>query len=258
MPLATTSPSIHESDIDLRESPQPAHESPDPLDIITPADDDSELNPSPPHRHAETVQPSSPPPQLFERTDTTVTAEREHSEPPEIAEISGTPRDSEHLKPSEVVERSEPEVEIESDVPAAVSISDPVEGEMSADDRLEIVQKDDTSIRSLSEPPIVHAMRSPSPIEGATISAACTPKTDPFVTGPDGEHITLSSSTVELHFAEVSGLLEGIEDEGKEDIQVDEDLPEDTLVKQDDEMETEQDGHEAASPVESSRRDRKL
>jgi len=117
LPLATTSPSIHESDIDLRESPQPAHESPDPLDIITPADDDSELNPSPPHRHAETVQPSSPPPQLFERTDTTVAAEREHSEPPEIAEISGSPGDSEHLKPSEVVERSEVEGELQSDEP---------------------------------------------------------------------------------------------------------------------------------------------
>jgi len=243
------------------ESPQLPHESPDPLDIITPAEDEGELKPFPTHKRAEAVPPSSSPIQPLESPDSAVSAESEQSnvtEPPQIAEVDEARGSLEHLMPSEVVERSEPEVEIESDVPAAVSISDPVEGEMSADDRLEIVQKDDTSIRSLSEPPIVHAMRSPSPIEGATISAACTPKTDPFVTGPDGEHITLSSSTVELHFAEVSGLLEGIEDEGKEDIQVDEDLPEDTLVKQDDEMETEQDGHEAASPVESSRRDRKL
>lgn len=199
MPLATTSPSIHESDIDLRESPQPAHESPDPLDIITPADDDSELNPSPPHRHAETVQPSSPPPQLFERTDTTVTAEREHSEPPEIAEISGTPRDSEHLKPSEVVERSEVEGELQSDEPVTISISNPPEGEALKDDGSPMVWKDDLSVRTLSEPPVVvHSVGSPLPLNGAT-SAASTPKIGTHVAEPEGGSIIVSSSLAERH-----------------------------------------------------------
>ncbi|KAH9965952.1 hypothetical protein BC827DRAFT_1181226 [Russula dissimulans] len=219
------------------ESPQLRHESPDPLDIITPAEDEGE--PFSTHKRADAVQPSSSPTQPLESPDSAVSAESEQSnvtEPPEIAEVDGARGSLEHLMPSEVVERSETEVDIESDVPAAVSISDPAEGEISADDRSAIVQKDDTSIRSLSGPPIVHAVRSPSPLEGATISAACTAKTSPFVTEPNA-----------------SGLLEV-----KEDMQLDENLPEETFVKQEDEMEIEQDGHEAASPVaESSRHDHK-
>jgi hypothetical protein len=220
----TTPPSTHESDIeppvalqlsplpspidtdyvdDLPGSPQTPHESPDPLDIITPAEDDAELKPSPTPRRAETVQPPSSPPQILERTDNTVPAERKDSniaEPPEIAEISGPSGVVEHLKPSEVVELSNTEGELHLDVPVAASISNPLEGETSKEEDSQIAWKDDTSIRTLSETPAVnHDAGSPLPLDGATTSAPCTPKTDTHMTERDGRFIIVSTSKAELH-----------------------------------------------------------
>lgn len=173
---------------DLHGSPQTPHESPDPLDIITPAEDDDELKPSLTPRRTETVQPTSSPPQLLESTDSTVLAERKDSnisEPPEIAEISGPPGVLEHIKPSEVVERSDAEGELQLDEPVATS--NPLEGETSKEDDSQIAWKDDMSIRTLSETPvIIHDVGSPLPLGGATTSAPGTPKTDTHMTERDG------------------------------------------------------------------------
>src|SRR5712672_760968 len=92
VPRETTPPSTHEGDIEpsigpklspvaspvgtdyvdehigLSGSPQLLHDSPDPLDIITPAEDDSEREPSPTLEHPEVVQPPSPS-QPFEGSD---------------------------------------------------------------------------------------------------------------------------------------------------------------------------------------------
>lgn len=227
MPRATTSPSTHESDIeppaalqlsplpspigtdyvdehiDIRGSPPPPHESPDPLDIITPAEDDSEVKPPPTHRRAETAQPSSSPPRLFERTDGVVAAERKDSniaEPPEIAEISGSPGILEHVEPSEVEECSEAEGELQSDEPVSISQSNPLEGETSKEDDSPTVWKDDMSIRTLSETPVIaHSVGSPLPLDVETTSAACTPQIGANTTGPEGGFILVPSSVAELH-----------------------------------------------------------
>jgi hypothetical protein len=270
---ATTPPSTHEGDIppsiapnlspvpspvgtdyvdehiDLHGSPQLPHESPDPLDIITPAEEDSERDPSPTHERPEVIQSSSPS-QPFESSDGAMSAEPEHSsiaEPPEMAE-------DQHLEPSEVVERSEAEVEIESDEPAAVSNSNPVEGETSAEDKSDMVWKDDASTRLMSEPSVVHAVGSPLSFGDTTTSVACTLETGTRKTEPDGGHSSLSSNAAELRLAEATGMFE-VEDK----IQLDESRPEETQVKQDDEMEIERENsHEAASPVaEQSRHNRK-
>jgi hypothetical protein len=181
--------------MDLSGSPQTPHESPDPLDIITPAEDDDELKPSATPRRTETVQPTLSPPQLLESTDNTVLAERKDSniaEPPEIAEISGPPGVLEHIKPSEVVERSDTEGELRLDEPVATS--NPLEGETSKEDDLQkIAWKDDISIRTLSEMPVViHDVGSPLPLGGATTSAPGTPKTDTHMTERDGRSIIVS------------------------------------------------------------------
>jgi hypothetical protein len=159
-----------------------------------------------------------------------------------------------HLEPSEVVEQSEAEVEIESDGPPAVSNSNPVEGETSAEDRSDMVWKDDVSTRPISEPSVVHAVGSPLSLGDTTNSVACTLKTDTRKTESEGGLGTLPSSAAELRLSEPTGAFEETEK-----IQLDESQPEETQVKQDDEMEMEQENdREAASPVaEQSRRDRK-
>ena len=176
--------------MDLPGSPQTPHESPDPLDIITPAEDDDDLKPSPTPRRMETVQPLLSPPQLFEKTDSTVLEERKDSdlaEPPEIAEISGPPGVLEHIKPSDAVERSDAEVEHPLDEPVATSISNPLEGETSKEDDSQTTSKDNMSIRTLSETPVVICdVGSPLPLDGATTSAPGTPKTDTHMTERDG------------------------------------------------------------------------
>jgi hypothetical protein len=179
-----------------------------------------------------------------------MSAEPEHSsiaEPLEIAE-------DQHLGPSEVVERSEAEVEIESDEPAPVSNSNPAEGETYAEDRSEMVWKGDVSTRPMSEPSVVHVVGSPLSLGDTTTSVACTLKTGTRKTESEGGLPTLASSAAELHIAEPTEVFEE-----KERIQLDESQPEGTQVKQDDEMEIEQEnGHDAASPVaEQPRRDRK-
>lgn len=270
LPRATTPPSTHEGDIppsiapklspvpslvgtdyvdehiDLG-SPQLRHESPDPLDIITPAEEDSERDPSPTREHPEGMQSSSPS-QPFESSDGTVSAEPEHSSVVELPEMADVYEDQ-PLETSEIMERSEAEVEIESDEPAAVSISNPVEGETSVEDRPDMTRKEDASIRPMSEPSVVQAVGSPLSLGGTTTSIECTRKTE-----SEGEPSTLSSSAAELHPAEATGMVE-VKEEG----QPDESRPDETQVKQDDEMEIEhENGHEAASPVaEQSRRDRK-
>ena len=182
--------------MDLPGSPQTPHESPDPLDIITPAEDDDELKPSPTPRHMETVQTPSSPPQLFDRTDSRVPVEQKDSniaKPPEVAEISGPPEVLEHIKPSEVVERSDAEGEVQLDEPVATSISNPLEGETSKEDESQIAWKDDMSIRTLSETPvIIDDMGSPLPLDGATTSAPGTPKIDTDTTERDGKSIIVS------------------------------------------------------------------
>ncbi|KAH9999858.1 hypothetical protein BJV77DRAFT_975101 [Russula vinacea] len=246
LPRATTPPSTHEGDIppsiapklspvpslvgtdyvdehiDLG-SPQLRHESPDPLDIITPAEEDRYAIPS----------PSQP----FESSDGTVSAEPEHSSVVELPEMADVYEDQ-PLETSEIMERSEAEVEIESDEPAAVSISNPVEGETSVEDRPDMTRKEDASIRPMSEPSVVQAVGSPLSLGGTTTSIDCTRKTE---------------SEAELHPAEATGMVE-VKEEG----QLDESRPDETQVKQDDEMEIEhENGHEAVSPVaEQSRRDR--
>ena len=188
--------------IDLRGSPPPPHESPDPLDIITPAEDDSELKSPSTHTHPETTQSSSSPPQLPETAGDAVAAELKDSniaEPPEIAEISGSPGVLEHVKPSEVDERSEAEGELQSDEPVSISQSNPLEGEMSKEDDSPTVWKDDISIRTLSETPVVaHPVGSPLPLDVETTSAACTPQIDANTTGPEGGFIHVPSSVAEL------------------------------------------------------------
>jgi hypothetical protein len=190
--------------MDLPGSPQTPHESPDPLDIITPAEDEDELKPSPTPRRTETVQPPSSPPQLFERADSTVLAERKDSdtaESLEIAEISGSPGVLEHIKPSEVVESSDAEGELQLDEPTAMSISkNPLEGETSKEDDSQIAWRDDMSIRTLSETPVViHDVGSPLPLDGAITSAPGTPKTDTHMTERDGMSIIVSRSEAEPH-----------------------------------------------------------
>ncbi|KAI0304121.1 hypothetical protein BC826DRAFT_981631 [Russula brevipes] len=221
--------------IDLPESP-PLHDSPDPLDIITPAEDDGE--PSLIHKRAEAVKSSSPS-RHFQSSDSVGSAEPRDSsiaEPPVISEVYEAAESLEHLKPSEVVECSEAEVESVSDLPGTPSLSRPVESEQSGEDGQEIVWKDDISTRSPSVPAVVvHAVESPLPLEGAIPSAASTSKTRSHTSEPE----------------EASGM--------KEEIEVNEDQPEETRVKQEDEMEVEQeDGHEAASTVaEQPRHDHK-
>jgi bromodomain-containing protein 8 len=235
--------------IDLPGSPPPPHESPDPLDIITPAEEDSERDPSPTPEPPEDIQPSSPS-QPFESSDGAVSAEPERSsisEPPETAEVNED--QLLEVEPLEVVERSEAEDEIESDEPAAVSNSDPVEGETSLEDKSDMVG---VSIRPISEPSVVHAMGSPLPLGGTTTSVEC--KIGARKTEPEGGFGTLLLSTAKLHLAEAIEMVEV-----KEEIPLDESQPEETQVTTDGNMEIEQEkGHEAASPVaEQSRRDRK-
>lgn len=222
LPPSTTPPSTHESDVgppvalqlsplpspigtdyvdehmDLPGSPQTPHESPDPLDIITPAEDDDELKPPPTPRRTETVQPASFPPQPLESIDNTVLAERMDSntaEPPEIAELSGPPGVLEHIKPSEVVERSDAEGELQLDEPVATP--NPPEGETSKEDDSQIAWKDDMSIRTLSETRVVvHDMGSPLPLGGATTSAPGTPKSDTHMMERDGRSIIVSRATL--------------------------------------------------------------
>ena len=235
--------------IDLHGSPTLPHESPDPLDIITPAEEDSERDPSPTPEPPEAIQLSSPS-QPFESSDGAVSMDPERSsisEPPEMAEVY-----EDRLlepEPSEVVERSEAEDEIESDEPAAVSNSNPVKGETSLEDKSDMVG---ASIRPMSEPSVVHAVGSPLSLGGTTTSVAC--ETSTRKTESEGGLGTLSLSAAELHLAEAIGMVEV-----KEELQLDESQPEETQVKQDGDMEIEQEnGHEAASPVaEQSRRDRK-
>lgn len=236
--------------IDRHGSPPLPHESPDPLDIITPAEEDSEREPSPTPEPPEAIQPSSPS-QPFESSDGAVSAEPEHlsiSESPEVAEVF----EDQHLElePSEAEERPETEVEIEIDEPAAVPNSNPVEGETSSEDKSDMVWKDGVSIRPMSEPSAIHPVGSPLSLEA--MSVAC--KTSARQTKSEGELDTLSSSAAESRLAEATGMFEV-----KEEIQSDESQIEKTQVKQDDDMEIEQENsHEAASPVaEQSRHDRK-
>jgi hypothetical protein len=208
LPRDTTPPSIHEGDIelsnvpklspvaspvgtdyvdehiDLPGSPQLPHDSPDPLDIITPAEDDSEREPSPTHERLEVVQLPSPS-QPFEGSDGAVSAEPDHSsiaEPPEIAEV----HEDQLVEPSEVVERSEAEVELESDGRAPVSNSNPMEGETSTEDRSDMAWKDDVSMRHISEPPVDHPVKPPQSLEDTTISVTNTLKTDTPKTESEG------------------------------------------------------------------------
>ncbi|KAI9508926.1 hypothetical protein F5148DRAFT_1191471 [Russula earlei] len=216
-----------------RSSPRPRHESPDPLDLITPAEDDGELESLPTHKRAEAVRPSSSPACPLEGSDRAVSVESKHSnipEPTKIVEVHQVRETLERLMTSELVECPEAKDKIGSDKPTVVSTSNPVEGEMSTEDGSQMLQKDDVSVHSLFEPTIVvQAVQSRLPLEGATTSVACTPETGPYVTRLEGEYTTKRK------------------------------FPEDTQLKQDDEMETEQeDGHEAASPdAEPSRRDHK-
>jgi hypothetical protein len=238
--------------IDLPGSPQLPHDSPDPLDIITPAEDDSERESSPTHDRPEVVQPPSPS-QPFEGSDGAVSAEPEDSniaEPPEIADV----HEDQLVEPSEVVERSEAEVEVESDGRAPVSNSNPMESEASTEDRSDMVWKDDVSMRHISEPPVDHAVEPPQSFEDATTSVTNTFKTDTPKTESEGRCGTFSSSEAESHLAEATEMVEV-----KEEIQPDESRPEGTQVKQDDEMDIEQkNAPKAVSPAaEQSRRDRK-
>jgi hypothetical protein len=276
LPRDTTPPSTHEGDIepsiapklppvaspvgtdyvdehtDLPGSPQLLHDSPDPLDIITPAEDDSERESSPTHERPEVVQPPSPS-QPFEGSDGAISAEHAHSsiaEPPDIAEI----HEDQLVESSEVVERSEAEIELLSDGRVTVSDSNPVEGETSTEDRLDMAWKDDISMRHISEPPVDHAVEPPPSSEDTTTSVANTLKTDTPKTESEGGRGTFSSSEADSHLAEVTGTVEV-----KEEIQPDESQSEEIQVKQDDEMDSEQKSvPKAASPVaEQSRRDRK-
>lgn len=238
--------------IDLPGSPQLPHDSPDPLDIITPAEDDSEREPSPAHEHPEIAQPRSPS-QHFEGSDGAISAEPEHSsiaEPSEIVEV----HEDQLVESSEVVERSEAEVELESDGRAPISNSNPMEGETSTEDRSDMARKDDVSMRHISEPPVGHAAEPPPSFEDTTTSITNTLKTDTPKTESEGGYGIFSSSEAESHLAEAAGTVEVMEE-----IQLDETQPEEIQVNQDDEMDMEQKNvPRAASPVsELSRRDRK-
>jgi hypothetical protein len=275
LPRDTTPPSTHEGDIepsiapkpspvaspvgtdyvdehiDLPGSPQLPHDSPDPLDIITPAEDDSEREPSP-TQHPEVVQPPSPS-QPFESSDGAISAEPEYSsvaEPPEIAEV----HEDQLVVSSEVVERSEAEVELESDGRAPVLDSNPVEGETSTEDRSDMAWKDDISMRHISEPPVDDAVEPPPSFEDTTTSVTNTLNTDTPKTESEGKCGAVSSSEAESHLAEATSTVEV-----KEEIQPDESRPEEIQVKQVDEMDIEEKNvPKAASPVaEQSRRDRK-
>jgi len=238
--------------IDLPGSPQLPHDSPDPLDIITPGEDDSEREPSPTHERPEVLQSPSPS-QPFEGSDGAVSAGAEHSsiaEPPEVAEV----HEHQDVEPAEVVERSEAEVELESDEHAAVLNYDPVEGETSTEDRSDMPWKDDVSMRHISGPPVVHTVELPPSLQDPTTSIANTLKTDTPKTESEGRFGTFSASAAESYPAEATGTFEV-----KEEPQPDESRPGEIQVKQDDEMDVEQEtGPKAASPVaELSRRDRK-
>lgn len=238
--------------IDLPGSPHLPHDSPDPLDIITPAEDESEREPSPTHERSEVAQPLSPY-QPIEGSDGAVSVEPEHSsiaEPPEIAEV----HEDQLFEPSEVVERSEAEIELESDGRIPVSNANPVEGETSPEDRSDMAWKDDVSMRHISEPPVDHAVESPPSFEDTTTPVTNTHKTDTPKTESEGRCGTFSSNEAESHLAEATGMVEV-----KEEMEPDESRPEEIEVKQDSEMDIEQKNvPEVASPVaEQSRRDRK-
>jgi hypothetical protein len=238
--------------IDLPGSPHLQHDSPDPLDIITPAEDDSDREPSPTHERPEVVQPPSPS-QPFEGSDGAVSAEPEHSsiaDPPEIAEV----HEDQLVEPSEVVERSEAEAELESDGHVPVSNSNPVEGETSTEDRSDMAWKEDVSMRHISEPPVDHTVEPLPSFEDTTTSVTNTLKTDTPKTESEGRCGTFSLNEAESHLAEATGLVEV-----KEEIEPDESRPEEIQVKQDDEVDIEQKNvPKVASPVaEQSRRDRK-
>ncbi len=238
--------------IDLPGSPQLPHDSPDPLDIITPAEDDSERERSPAHGRPEVVQPPSLS-QPFEGSDGAISAEPEHSsitEPPEIVEV----HEGQLVEPPEVVGRSEAEVELESDGRAPVSNTNPVEGETSTEDRSDMAWKDDVSMRHISEPPVEHTVEPPPFFEDTTTSVTNTLKTDTPKTESEGRRGTFSLSGAESYLAEATGSVEV-----KEEIHADEIRPEEIQVKQDDEMDVEQKNvPKVASPAaELSRRDRK-
>lgn len=275
-PRDTTPPSTHECDIepsiapklspvaspvgtdyvdehiDLPGSPQLPHDSPDPLDIITPAEDDSEREPSPNHERPEVAQPPSPS-QPFEGSDDAVSAEPEHSsiaEPPEIAEV----HEDQLVEPSEIVERSEAEIELEPDERAPVSNTNSVEGETPTEDRSDMACKDDVSMRHISESPVDPAVEPPPSFEDTTTSVTHTLKADTPKTESEGRCVAFSSSVAKSHFADATGTVEV-----KEETQPDESQPEEIQVKQDDEVDIEQENvSKATSPVaEQSRRDRK-
>ncbi|KAI0254673.1 hypothetical protein BJV78DRAFT_1182090 [Lactifluus subvellereus] len=231
--------------IDLCASPQLPNESPDPLDIISPADDDGEDEPSPTHERAAAVQPSPSPPRPFEGSERAAAAEPildDDAEPPETAETQEVPDSLEHPKPSEAAERSDADVDVEValDESTAASTSQAIEDEMSGVGRSEMDLKDNVSIRSLSEPPgTVRSVELPAPLEDeATSSAPGTPMLD--------DH--------ELEQAEAPEA-----SEGEETIPLDDHKPEVVQTRQDDAMEVEQgdDVVAASPPAEQSRRDHK-
>lgn len=278
LPHDTTPPSTHEGDvepsiapklspvaspvgtdyvdehIDLPGSPHLPHDSPDPLDIITPAEDESEREPSPTHERPEVVQPLSPS-QPIEDSDGAESVEPEHSsiaETPEIAEV----HEDQLVEPSEAVERSEAEGELGSDGRVPVSNANPVEGETSTEDRSDMAWKDDVSMRHISEPPVDHDVEPPPSFEDTITPVTNTHKTDTPKTESEGRCGTFSSNEAESHVAEATGM---VEVEVKEEIEPDESRPEEIEVKQDSEMDIEQKNvPEVASPAaEQSRRDRK-
>jgi hypothetical protein len=207
-PLAPTATSPHEDDIEplvipqLSPPPSPvdtdfvdeidvcaspsSNESPDPLDIITPAENDGGDEPSPTHERAAAVQPSLSPSRSFESSKRAVSVEpmlSDDVEPPEIAEVHEAPdplEPIEHLKPSDAANSSEPEVEVMSDGSAAASTSQAVEDEMSRVGGTKMVLEENVSIRSLSEPPgTVRSVELPPSLEGEAASSALgTPKLD--------------------------------------------------------------------------------
>jgi hypothetical protein len=106
----------------------------------------------------------------------------------------------EHLVPSDVEERSEAEGDLQSDGPVSISQSNPLEGETSKEDDSPTVWKDDMSIRTLSETPVVtHPVGSPLLLDIETTPAACTPQIGANTTGPEGGFILVLSSVAELH-----------------------------------------------------------
>ncbi|KAH9977802.1 hypothetical protein BGW80DRAFT_1284277 [Lactifluus volemus] len=269
-PLAPAVPSPHEDDIEplvipqLSPPPSPvdtdfvdeidvcasspsSNESPDPLDIITPAENDGGDEPSPTHERAAALRPSPSPSRSFEGAKRAVSVEpilSDDVEPPEIAEVheaSDTLEPIEHLKPSEAANCSESEAEVMSDGSAAASTSQAVEDEMSRVGATEMgLEEDNVSIRSLSEPPgTVRSVELPPSLEGeAASSAPGTPRLDTLVSEQE---------------APVASEVEDVTHEDYHE-------PEVADIKQEDVIEVEQgDDVEAASPLaEQSRRDRKL